>query len=425
MKNMKWLVFALVLFSAYAISMDYDQFYTAPATLQDSGYVYLTFCSRADEARTISFTADDFMYSPSRMTVDFSGTPTVPDCKQVVVQVKSNDPGLFTLYAESGSDEWAIPIEFSKLEPITLSLSKSVVYTGYDTVSLRVGGAGRNVWLTVDSSLVGVDNLYKSSLPADFSLTFHFSEPGFQEVPVTLQYERNNNTITRTYTFGIRVEEAPIKVSGDIRVPSEAYSNLTLGLSLPETIYSGKVFLSSDCLGGSTSQSVENFRSGELTFRVKGMCDPGVYDMNITAGDFESSVPLEIYGPGGFELFFNTDQSGVEHSVEVLIANEDSETMKSVSVRLLEGDYKITKEGTFLGDLEFGDFDSAELDFIPNTDSVDLNLKISYTMGGERIELLKTVPYDFKTGSSATFYVVALLVIAGGAYYVKTRKSRS
>ena len=422
---MRMLVIALIFLSAYAVSMDYDSLYTAPATLRDSGYVYTTFCSRSDEARTFTFTADDFMYSPSRMTVDFSGTSSIPDCKQVVVQVTSDEPGMFSLYAASGSDEWVIPVEFSILEPITLSLSKSVVYTGYDTVTLRARGTGRNVWLTVDSSIVGVDNLYKTNLPADFSLIFHFSDPGFYEVPVTLQYERNNNTITREYTFGIRVEEAPIQILGDIRVPSEAYSNLTLGLTLPETIYSGVVSLFSDCLSGSTSQRIENFKSGDVVFKVKGTCDPGIYNMNITAGDFESSVPLEIYGPGGFELFFNTDQNNEEHSIEVLIANKDSETMKSVSVRLLEGDYKIVKEGTFLGDLEFGDFDSAELDFIPSKKSLDINLKLSYTKGGERVDLIEVVPYDYQVKSNTSTYLAILLVIAVGAYYVKTRKARS
>ena len=88
--------------------------------------------------------------------------------------------------------------------------------------------------------------------------------------------------------------------------------------------------------------------------------------------------------------------------------------MKSVSVRLLEGDYKIVKEGTFLGDLEFGDFDSAELDFIPNKKSLDINLKISYTKGGERIELIKAIPYDYQVKSKTSTYLAVLLLVAVG-----------
>ncbi|MBR9689558.1 MAG: hypothetical protein GOV01_01515, partial [Candidatus Altiarchaeota archaeon] len=133
---MKWLVPILMLFSVYAVSLDYDSLYTAPAELQNKGYVYLDFCSRSNEARTFQFTSPDFSMSPNRVTVDFLGTSTVPDCKQIVIMVSSDVPGLYTLDAESGVDDWSIPVEFSKIEPITVGLSQSVLYTGYDTVDL-------------------------------------------------------------------------------------------------------------------------------------------------------------------------------------------------------------------------------------------------------------------------------------------------
>ncbi len=420
---MKRFLLLLLLSSVYAVSLDYSSLYTAPPTIQDRGYLYLTFCSRSNEARTFTFTPQGFVSSPDRLTLDFSGTSTVPDCKQAVVFVSSDSPGMYNLLVEAGSDDWTVPVEFAKLEPISISVSRSVLYTGYDPVDLTVHGTGENVWLTVNSSVVGVKRLYKSSLPATFSLVFHFPEPGFYEVPLTIQYDRNNFTVTQVHTLGMRVEEAPIKVSPELRVPSDGYTNLTISLELPETIYSGEVSLSSPCLEGSTSVSVENFRSGNVSFLVKGSCDPGVYGMNVTAEDFQKTVPLHVYGPEGYELFFNTMERAGEHSVEVIIANEGSQTMKAVSVRLLDGNYKIVREGAFIGDLEFGDYDSAELVFVPRSNPVDVNIKISYTLGGERKEVVRVVPYLYESGSSRWIYLL-LVVLAAGVWYVKRRGTR-
>lgn len=419
------LLVALVLAGSFAVSLEYDQLTTAPTTIEDKGYVYITFCSRSNIARTFLFTPQGFVASPYRITLDFSGTSTIPDCKQAVVFVSSDYPGMYNLLVEGGSDDWVVPVEFSKMEPLTISLSQSVVYTGYDSVDLRVGGIGDDVWLTIDSSVVGANSQYKSTLPASFPVTFKFSEPGFYEVPINLKYARNNGTVNRDYTLGVRVEEAPVEIKNDLRVPSDGYTNLTVSMELPETIYSGVVSLSSDCLEGSTSESIENFKSGDVVFMVKGSCDPGVYAVNITVGDFQKSVPLHVYGPGGYELFFNTVKQDGKHNMEVIIANEGSQTMKTLSIRLQEGNYRIVREGSFIGDLDFGDYDSAELVFIPNSNPVDVNVKITYAMGGERQEIIQVVPYSFIPDSGNNTFYLFLVLAAAGVWYVRRRRARS
>jgi hypothetical protein len=418
------LVLLLLIIPSLAVSLDYDELYTAPATIQDKGFVYITFCSRSNEARTFHFTPNGFAASPYRLTLDFSGTSTIPDCKQAVIQVSSSTPGMFTLDADSGSDEWSIPVEFAKPEPLGITLSQSVIYTGYDTVELRVNGQGRDAWLTVDSPVVGTSSIYRSNLPATFPLTFHFTSAGFQEVPVTISYDRNNRTVTQTYTLGVRVEEAPIKIGRELRVPSDGYANLTVPMELPETIYSGTVSLSSPCLEGSTSSMVENFRSGNVTFQVKGSCDPGIYAVNVTAMDFQTTVPLHVYGPEGYEIFINTDQRDSEHRMDVIIANKGSQTMKALSVRLLDGNYRAVREGSFIGDLEFGDFDSVELAFVPLSNPVDVNYKISYTMAGDRKELVKAFHYEYPEASGGSFWYVVLVLAGVGVWYVKYRRPR-
>lgn len=420
------LVILLLFASAHAISLDYSSTTTAPPTLEDKGYLYITFCSRANELETFDFTAQGFTATPGDLSLDFGGTSTTPDCKQAVLLVTSDDPGMFTLVADAGSQEWVIPVEFSKPEPLEIRLTQSAVYTGYDEVGLRVGGRGEDAWLTVGSQVVGNNRLYSAGLPATFPVTFHFSEPGFYDVPVLLTYDRNNRTVVQNYTLGVRVETPPVRILRDLRVPSDGYANLTLPLVLPETIYGGTVSLTSECLEGSTSQYVENFRQGNLTFQVKGVCDPGIYEMGVEAGNFQTTVPLRMYGPEGYELFLNTDQRDGEHRLDVVIANEGSQTMKSVSVRLLDGNYRMVREGSFIGDLEFGDFDSVELAFVPQGNPVDVNYRISYTLGGERLEDTRAFSYEFPRQSGGWLnWLLLLAAIAGGYWYVKHRRAGS
>ncbi len=422
--NMKTLWVLFLLLAAQAIELDYDSYYTAPASLQEKGYLYITFCSTKDTTREFEFYPQDFSVSPLVLDINFDGTTAVPDCRQVVVQATSDSPGLFDLVIDAGGDDWVLPVEFSKIEPILISISDSVLYTGYDQVNLVVSGIGDNVWLTIDSSIVGVNTFHKSSLPATFSVNFYFSKEGFYSVPVTLSYDKNDYTLTQTYDLGIRVEKAPVRVNNNLRVPSDGYSNMTIDLELPEKIYSGTLTLISDCLSGETSKRVENFQSGELSLLVKGECDPGIYEVDLTIGDFETSVPLDVYGPEGYEFFFNTFEKSGVHSLEVVLANEGSQTMKAVSMRLLDGDYQKVREGSFIGDLDFGDFDSSELKFIPLSKSVDLNVKISYTQSGERKEILKTYPYTYVKSSNSTWIIIVIVLIGGGFWYAKRRKSR-
>ncbi|MBR9690030.1 MAG: hypothetical protein GOV01_03990, partial [Candidatus Altiarchaeota archaeon] len=293
----------------------------------------------------------------------------------------------------------------------------------YDTVDLRIAGVGENVWLTIDSPVVGTDTVQKSKLPATFPTTFHFTSAGFYEVPLTIQYDRNNKTITQLLSLGLRVEEAPLRVLNEIRVPSDGLLNLSLQLELPEKIFSGTVTLASSCLEGGVSKHIENFKSGVVSLYVKGTCDPGLYSVNVSVGDFQTSLPLTVYGPEGFETFTNTFVKDGKHTLEIILANEGSQTMKAVSVRLLPGDYQLIREGTFIGDLSFGDFDSAELVFIPNKQDVELQYNLSYTLGGEKITVTRVHSYHFEPArsSTGTYAIVAVLLL--GVWYVKRRKS--
>jgi len=341
---MKWIgVLAFLMLSVSAITLEYDKVYTAPSPLKDHGFVYLTFCSTTNTIREFSFTAGGLFVSPNHLDVDFDGTTTIPDCKQVVIQINSNTPGLYSLLITSVTDDWVVPVEFSKEEPISISTSRSVIYTGYDRVDINVYGQGNDASLIVWSPVVGVSKVQKSSLPASFPTTFYFSKSGYYDVPVTLEYEVNNKTITRNFTLGLRVENAPLKVLNDLKVPSDGVVNFTLSLEVPETIYAGTVSLSSDCLEGGTSKRIENFKKGNVNFYVKGTCDPGLYSLEVSVGDMKTSVPLTIYGPEGFEQFTNTFVKDGKHTLEVILANEGSQSMKAVSVRILPGDYSIIK----------------------------------------------------------------------------------
>ncbi len=420
---MRYLLPLFLLLSAYAVTLDYGSYTTAPSPLDSQGYLYITFCSKSSATHTFYFYPAGFSVSPSSVKVDFSGSSTSPDCRQVVLFASSDSPGMYNLIVKQGSDEWTLPVQFEKSEPLNVYLSKSALHTGYDSATLSISGEGQDVWVTVGASVVGLNKIYRPDLPAAIPLVFHFSSAGFYSVPVTIQYTVNNLTVVKNYTLGVRVEEAPVRVSGNLVVPSDGYANLTFNLSLPETIYSGVVSLSSKCLEGGTSTVVENFLSGPVSFRVRGTCDPGLYSLTISAGDFQVSVPLTISGPEGFETFTNTFVKDGKHTLEVTIANEGSQTMKAVSVRLEPGDYETLKEGAFLGDLEFGDFDSAELVFIPRAKRTLIRYTISYTLGGEKFTVEREYTYTARGGSSR-WWLYGLIALAAGGYYVKRRKAR-
>jgi len=111
-------------------------------------------------------------------------------------------------------------------------------------------------------------------------------------------------------------------------------------------------------------------------------------------------------------------------TLEVTVANIGSETMKAVSVKLLPGDYIIEDEGTFLGDLEPGDFDSADLTLIPKKNPVEVKYRIAYTKAGRRIVLNKTYELRIPQGKGS-FWLLLLLIAGAVVYYVRTRKAGS
>ncbi|MBR9680755.1 MAG: hypothetical protein GOU98_02935 [Candidatus Altiarchaeota archaeon] len=422
---MRWgIVLMLIMASTSALTLEYDQVYTAPAQLETTGFVYLTFCSNTGTLRAFSFTAGGIPVSPNDISIDFDGTALIPDCKQAVVQVSSNTPGLYSLLVTSVGDEWIVPVEFSKEEPISITTSRAVIYTGYDSVNIKVSGLGEDASLKIWSPVVGISKIQASNLPASFPTTFYFSKTGFYEVPVTLEYTINDKIITRNFTLGLRVEDAPLRILNDLRVPSDGIANFSVELEVPETIYASTVSLSSECLEGGTSKRIENFKTGTVTFYIKGTCDPGLYSLDVSVGDLKTSVPLTVYGPEGFEQFTNTFVKDGKHTLEVILANEGSQAMKAVSVRILPGEYSIIKEGSFVGDLDFGDFDSAELVFVPFNEQTTVNYQLTYTLGGEKLSIQKTYDYRYKKSTNTVGIISILVVIGLGVYYVRRSKAR-
>ncbi|MBR9680184.1 MAG: hypothetical protein GOU99_04000 [Candidatus Altiarchaeota archaeon] len=417
---MKTLILAFLFLPIFAISL--SSHYTSPTTLEDQGVLYVTFCSQTSEFAKFYFTPQGFTVSQTSVQKDFAGTTLVPDCKQITLIVRSGEPGLLDLKIRKGADEWVVPVKFEKKQSLLPTLSKSVIYTGYDDAVLRLGGTGKDVWVTLTGSIVGSNILYADSLPAEFPIQFHFGSSGYQEIPVIVQYIAGNSSVTQSFTLGLRVEEAPIDVTGDSDIPSGGFSNLTLHITAPEKLYSTKISLHSSCIEGNTERYFEEFQEGDVVFRVKGTCDPGSYQMNVSVGDHIRSIPIDIIGPGGYEVFFTPSFETTEASLEVMIANEGSESMKAVSVRLIDGNYSKIKEGTFIGDLEPGDYDSADLTFIPHKNPVSVNIKISFTHGGVRVDDILAYDFHYVQKNSMGWWFI--LILAGvGVWYVKRRKA--
>jgi len=421
---MKRALLFLLFVPVFAVYFDASSMATVPSPLEDQGYLYLTFCSKSTETATFKFHPQGFTVSPTELSVYFSGSSALPDCRQIVVFVKARSPGMYNLIVQKGIDEWSIPVVFEKREPLVVSLSKSVLYTGYDTAKLYISGTGTDVWVMLNGSIVGTNVLHSISLPASFDITFYFPQAGYYSIPVSVTYRRGNSTVTQTYLLGLRVEEPPIEISSDTRVPAQGYANLTLRITSPETLYSTRVSLVSSCLEGETEKFVEKLKEEELVFRVKGKCDPGIYPLVVQIGNFQRTIPLEIYGPGGFDLMLSPTFEKDRVTLEVTVANIGSETMKAVSVKLLPGDYIIEDEGTFLGDLEPGDFDSADLTLIPKKNPVEVKYQIAYTKAGRRIVLNKTYELRIPQGKGS-FWLLLLLIAGAVVYYVRTRKAGS
>ncbi|MBR9681603.1 MAG: hypothetical protein GOV00_02260 [Candidatus Altiarchaeota archaeon] len=418
------LVLFLLMFAGFSATLDYDLLATSPSPLDGQGYVHITFCSKEVEFIKFRFSATDFTVSPSSIDVDFSGTALIPDCKQIPVFVKSDRPGQYVLTVAGDSDEWTVPVDFEKNLPISISTSEAIIYTGYSDVSLRVTGQGEDVWITVNQDVVGLNTMYKPSMPANFPFTFYFEEAGFQVVPVNVSYIYGDATLSQIYKLGLRVEEAPVQVGGELSVPSGSYSDLSLDITSPEKMYGVKISISSTCLEGETEKYLADFQSGTLDFKVRSTCDPGIYELTVSIGDYMRKVPLTVTGPEGYELFFNPEIMDGESSLEIVIANKGSNDMRAVSIRLLDGDYTKIKGGSFLGDLEGGDYDSAELEFIPKKNPVTVNFVISYNQDGQRQNITKSLTYSkVKTKVSST----TIILLAGVAFfgYRKFRNRRS
>ncbi|HDR53152.1 MAG TPA: hypothetical protein ENN60_00540 [archaeon] len=408
-------LFALFLLMSVGFALTFDAYTTAPSPLKEQGYVYLTFCSSTTEYVGFEFSAPGFQVSPREVAQSFSGTSILPDCRQVVLFVKADQPGQYNLLAKGHSNEWVVPVVFEKDLPLSISASKSVVYTGYTSLDLTFTGEGRDVWLSLDGDVVGLDSLYRSALPATFPVTFYFSETGFQQVPLTLTYSYGNASMTRTFNLGLRVVDAPITIEGPIEVPSGGMGVLSLSITSPETLYSPVVSLSSSCLEGELRKYLETFTSGVLDFEVRTTCDPGIYPLEVAVGDYVRSVPLKVTGPEGYELFFNPKITKGESRLEVVIANKGSDDMRAVSVRLLDGDYIKLKEGSFIGDLTQGDYDSTDLEFIPTKNPVQVNFVIFYNQGGERHNITRQLTYSYVKGGVSIW---GLLILAGIGYVV-------
>ena len=417
-------VLFMIMIAGFSATLNYDTITTSPSTLSEQGYVYLTFCSSTSEFINFKFTANDFEVSPSTISADFSGTPTVSDCEQLAVFVQSDQPGQFLLKVVGDTDQWQIPVIFEKDLPLSVSVRDSVVYTGYTSTYLSVSGEGTDVWVDIDGNVVGLDSIYRSTLPANFPVTFYFEQAGFYQLPVTFTYLYGNAVMTRSFNLGLRVEEAPIKIEMGIEIPSGGRANLSIYIESPEPLYSPIISLTSSCLEGELQKYPETFTKGTLNFDVKSVCDPGIYPLTVSVGDFVRNVSMDVTGPEGYELFFNPEILKGESSLEVVIANKGSNDMKAVSVRLLDGAYTKIKEGSFLGDLESGDYDSTDLEFIPGKNPVTVNFVIFYNQGGQRLNITKSLTYS-RVSASVSPYLIVLL--AGVAFfgYRKFRNRRS
>jgi len=419
MKKLLLAVFLLV--SSFAAYLNADLTATQPSSLETQGYLYLTFCSVSNEYVTFKLTPYGFSASPTEIRMDFSGSSSSPDCRQLVIFVKADSPGMYNLKIKEGSDEWWVPVVFEKRLPLELLLSKQVIYTGYDSVRLFVRGDGTNAWVYFPGNLVGSNILHSPSLPASFDITFHFSQPGYYAIPVSVRYDHGNTTLVQNYTLGLRVEEPPLEISGSLRIPSEGYADLKLHVHSPEVLYSTKVSVSSECIEGDTERFFPELSDANVTFKIRGKCDPGIYPLIVQVGSYSRTLPLEIYGPGGFDVMISPGYEKGKASIEVTVANIGSDTMKSVSVKLLPGNYIIDEEGTFLGDLDPGDFDSADLSFTPRGNPVLVRYQIAFNKAGERVVLNRT--YEFTAPREGGFPWIWLLVTAAVVYYAYTRKA--
>lgn len=409
------MVFLTALISvSFAVTLDYDQYTTVPTTLEDQGYLYITFCSETSEFADFDFDPVGFTVSPTETEADFYGTSLVPDCRQLVLFAQADEPGQYILRISESSDEWVLPVIFQKDLPISVSVSKSVIHTGYSDLSLRVSGEGSDVWMSVDGNVVGLDSIYRSSLPATFPVTLYFSSAGFQQIPLTLNYRYGNASISRDFNLGLRVEESPIQISDNIEIPSGGRANLSVHIISPEVLYSPKITLSSSCLEGELEKYLETFKEGTLDFKVHSTCNPGIYPLTVHVGDYIRNISMTVTGPEGYELFFNPHIIKGESSLEVVIANKGSDEMRAVSVRLLDGDYHKIKEGTFLGDLEQGDYDSVDLEFIPASNPVTVNLAIYYNQNGQRWNITRQLPYSYARAGVSWWM---LLILAGVAFF--------
>ncbi len=414
----------MMMVAGFSATLDYSSIATSPSTLDEQGYVYLTFCSDKVDFVKFKFSATDFEVLPASIDVAFSGTTASPDCEQLVVFVKSSRPGQFLLKVTGDSDEWQVPVVFEKKLPFSVSVKDSVVHTGYTSTYLTVSGEGRDVWMDIDGNVVGLDSIYRSTLPANFPVTFYFERAGFYQLPVTFTYLYGNSTMTRTFNLGLRVEEAPVKIGDGIEVPSGGRANLSIYIESPETLYSPAISLSSPCLEGELQKYPEVFTKGTVSFNVKSTCDPGIYPLTVSVGDFVRNVSMEVTGPEGYELFFNPDIVKGESSLEVVIANKGSNDMKAVSVRLLDGEYTKVKEGSFLGDLESGDYDSTTLRFIPKRNPVAVNFVISYNQEGQRHNITRSLTFSRVKAGVSPYLIVLLIGVAFFGYH-KFRNRRA
>jgi hypothetical protein len=412
MKKLLSLLFLLTI--GFAATLDYSEYTTAPSPLEDRGYVYITFCSTESEFVSFKFTPQGFTATPSQVDLRFSGTSTVPDCEQAVLFVQADQPGQYNLLVDGTAKQWAVPVVFEKDLPLSISVSEAVVHTGYSQVAIVVEGDGQEVWMDLTGNIVGLDSFYSSKLPAVFPVTFYFSQTGFQQIPLTLNYNYGNASLTRQFNLGLRVEDSPIQISDGIELPSGGRANLSIEIISPEVLYSPTVSLESECLEGELQKYPEVLKQDTLSFKVRSTCNPGIYPLTVHVGDYVRNVSMTVTGPEGYELFFNPKVVKGESSVEVVIANKGSDEMRAVSVRLLDGDYIKIKEGTFLGDLEQGDYDSVDLEFVPTSNPVQVNLAIFYNQEGQRWNITKQLTYSYaKAGVS----MWTILILAGVAFF--------
>ncbi len=410
---------------AFAISLEASQIYTIPQPLEDTGYLYLTFCSQSSGSETLKFYANGFEVEPEKQELYFSPitstTGVIPDCKTVAVKVSSSKPGMFELKIEGDEQDWYLPVIFWKRE-LSIEASRNRLYTGYEKVGFWIHGNASDVWLSINSSAVGVLEKHFPSTPAYFETELYFPKPGYYLIPVRLSYLKNGARFQDVFLLGFRVDEFPLQVRARSNLTYGEEGEVTLEITSPRPLYSVKVKLFSPCIEGESEKYFSRLENVNVSFKVKAKCEPGIYGAKVYVGAYEREIPLEIKGNDEIKVFVSPSFEKNKITLEITVANIGKRKLSSVSVELLENEnYTVLDQGTFLGDLNPGDFDSADLSIKPKSSKISVKYRIEYDVDGKRKSL--TMEYELKIKEAKKpWYLLALLaLVIAYVYFRKTR----